>query len=300
MGSDESTGDAGAGATRPLASEEEVRRLRRQLREAETELQEREKELACLFAVAQALRRVDEDRDGALQNVVDALPGAFRWPRRMAARLQVGADSFRTAGHRPSPWRLTHPLQLQGTSLGLLEVCFVREPPPWQDAPDTDPAPFLPQEKRLLGEVADRVASALCQRELEVGPSRPDRPPTVLVVDDTPPVREVARRSLDRAGYSTLVADNGKDALEMITSGAHTIDLVVSDVVMPQMGGATLLARLAELQPALPVILTSGHSDGELPAEVRNRAAAFLEKPFGPRELVRLVRDTLAARSKSS
>ena len=541
-----------------------LRRLQRQLREREAELARRTDQLDCLMEVDRALTQVHQDRDEALRAVVDSLPSGFRWPERMAARLEVSDATFRTSQHSPSPWRLTRTLEWGDVRVGVVEVCFVREPPPWHDAPDTDAAPFSDEEERFMDAVAHRLACALyalarkerepidleahlrrsqqmeavgrlaggvahdfnnlltvigsraqmilddlqptshlreevtqIQREVrrasrltrqllhfgrkrpnsmsrvdlartvaslepllrglipsrvelhfelardstpiladgsqveqvvlnlalnaadavsdegqitfsvdlyEVAPrearaldwplepggyvrltvedtgegmepevrerifepffttkdeeegtglglstvdavvrqggggivveSRPghgatfqvlwplagedepfapeapegkaDEAPvskgpagsaTVLLVDDTPEVLEVARRSLDRAGYTALVANNGSDALELISSDAHGVDLVVSDVVMPRMGGAKLLERLAELHPTLPVILTSGHSDRELPAEIRGRAAAFLEKPFGSRELVQVVRETLEARS---
>jgi two-component system, cell cycle sensor histidine kinase and response regulator CckA len=116
---------------------------------------------------------------------------------------------------------------------------------------------------------------------------------TVLLVDDTPSVLDVARRVLERAGYSALVADNGQRALDLMSAHGHEIDIVVSDVVMPHMGGARLLDRLMAIRPGLPVILISGHSDRELPPDARDRASAFLPKPFGPRELVEIIRSTL-------
>lgn len=116
---------------------------------------------------------------------------------------------------------------------------------------------------------------------------------TVLVVDDTPAILRVARRSLERAGYRTLLAGNGKEALQIMAENHDQVDVVVSDVVMPQLGGAKLIDHLRRSKPDLPIILTSGHSDRELSEEVRNRASGFLAKPFGPAELVDAVREAL-------
>jgi DNA-binding NtrC family response regulator len=100
----------------------------------------------------------------------------------------------------------------------------------------------------------------------------------VLLVDDQPEVRRVVRRNLVKAGYVVVEAWNGRIAFELARQS--TFDLVISDVRMPDMDGLDLLAALHELDPDLPVVLTSG-SPGP-PSVVQTRmlgAFAFLEKP---------------------
>jgi DNA-binding NtrC family response regulator len=100
----------------------------------------------------------------------------------------------------------------------------------------------------------------------------------VLLVDDQPEVRRVVRRNLTKAGYVVVEAWNGRVAIEL--AHASSFDLVISDVRMPDIDGLDLLAALHELDPNLPVVLTSG-SPGP-PSVVQTRmmgAFAFLEKP---------------------
>lgn len=126
------------------------------------------------------------------------------------------------------------------------------------------------------------------------GPERAEGsgPAMILVADDTPAVLRVIRRTLEQAGYGVLSATDGREALDLI-AGGQSIDLVVSDLVMPHVGGAALMDRLAEVRPDLPVVLTSGRSNEELATAVRSRAAGYLAKPFGPAELLQVVRETL-------
>ncbi|TVP54890.1 MAG: PAS domain-containing sensor histidine kinase [Gemmatimonadales bacterium] len=118
---------------------------------------------------------------------------------------------------------------------------------------------------------------------------------TVLVVDDGPAVRKVIRRTLERSGYHVLTAENGTDAIALQEEHAGRIRLVICDVVMPQMGGIELLTHLEETSPGLPVVLTSGYPDREMGDGIRSRASGFLQKPFGPGDLVRLVEEILDA-----
>lgn len=97
----------------------------------------------------------------------------------------------------------------------------------------------------------------------------------ILVVDDAEPVREVTARMLETAGHRVEQAKDGAQALEMVQARAY--DLVLSDVVMPGMGGLALLHAVAKLRPDTVVVLTSGYPEG---ADVGNAKACFLPKPF--------------------
>jgi CheY-like chemotaxis protein len=111
----------------------------------------------------------------------------------------------------------------------------------------------------------------------------------VLVVEDEPLVREVATSTLARQGYNMLVAGNGLDALRIVDQYAlGDISPVVTDVVMPLMGGKELAERLAECHPAIRVILTSGYTDDQyFQTEVLGVRPAFVNRPFKPAELAR-------------
>ncbi|TVP44722.1 MAG: PAS domain-containing sensor histidine kinase [Gemmatimonadales bacterium] len=116
---------------------------------------------------------------------------------------------------------------------------------------------------------------------------------TVLVVDDDPGFRGVVQRTLERAGYRVLAATNGREAVDILAEHPGDIQLVLSDVVMPLMGGSDLLKHLGEASPGIPVILATGYADREISEDVRRRASAFLRKPFGARDLLRVVEEAL-------
>jgi CheY-like chemotaxis protein len=120
----------------------------------------------------------------------------------------------------------------------------------------------------------------------DLAPPSP-RPRNVLVVDDELAVRETARRVLERRGVGVLVAADGREALRTIAQHAVQIGAVVIDLAMPRMGGTELVAELRQQNPALRVLLMSGHPpDAEAAAaQVDVTDAPFLQKPFDAREL---------------
>ncbi|CAN5748613.1 PAS domain-containing hybrid sensor histidine kinase/response regulator [soil metagenome] len=145
------------------------------------------------------------------------------------------------------------------------------------------------------GQTAGTTGKAAAIGSAPSGARRESGIATILVVDDDLAVRSVVRRTLERAGYVVLVATNGREAAGMMAEQANDIRIVLSDVVMPLMGGSDLLEHLGETRPDVPVVLTSGHPDRELSEKTRRRAAGFLRKPFGQGELLRVVREALDA-----
>jgi two-component system cell cycle sensor histidine kinase/response regulator CckA len=124
--------------------------------------------------------------------------------------------------------------------------------------------------------------------------------PTVLVVDDEGPVRELTARMLREAGYDTMLAVDGLDAWRQLRREATKVDAIVSDVVMPHMTGTELLARVQAYRPELPVILMSGYSADDLRARGLEQAPVpLLTKPFTHDELVAGVARLLRGPSKS-
>jgi len=129
----------------------------------------------------------------------------------------------------------------------------------------------------------------------EPAAAAPARPgvETILLVEDDGPIRDVARRVLAGAGYHVLEAGTPGDALQIALHGPSRIDLLVSDVILPEMNGWALSQEVRRARPGLPALFTSGYAaqpSGEplLPAGV-----PFLPKPFGPEELLRAVREVL-------
>ena len=118
---------------------------------------------------------------------------------------------------------------------------------------------------------------------------------TVLVVDDENDIRSLLCEVLANKGYSVLSATNGRDALRLVREHAEPIDLVITDIVMPQMGGRELAEALRELQPHTKIIYMSGYADGTGDvAALLSHGRAFIEKPFTPDALLHKVRDVLA------
>jgi nitrogen-specific signal transduction histidine kinase/CheY-like chemotaxis protein len=116
----------------------------------------------------------------------------------------------------------------------------------------------------------------------------------VLVVEDEAQVRTIAARSLSEAGYRVLVAENGEQALELLSRNGDRPALALVDVVMPGMSGSELAVEIGRLAPGVPVLFTSGYTDGEiLRRGLLEPGAAFLAKPFSPEALVRAVRGRL-------
>jgi two-component system cell cycle sensor histidine kinase/response regulator CckA len=115
----------------------------------------------------------------------------------------------------------------------------------------------------------------------------------VLVVDDEEPVRQVVAEMLAEHGYDVESATTPEDAIRMVEQGLRP-DVLVTDVVMPKLGGPALAARLVELHPDLRVVLISGYTEhGLLAAEALSRSALFLRKPFTAEQLASAVRVAL-------
>ena len=119
---------------------------------------------------------------------------------------------------------------------------------------------------------------------------------TVLVAEDEDGVRELLRKVLTEFGYTVLTARHGRDALMVAGDRSDAIDLLVTDVVMPEMSGRELAETLRDRQPDLKVLYISGYTDDEVVQRgVSGREVAFLRKPFASEELVRRVRGVLDA-----
>jgi PAS domain S-box-containing protein len=127
-------------------------------------------------------------------------------------------------------------------------------------------------------------------------PPRPAGRETVLVVDDEPAIRTLARRILTDAGFVVLSAAGGTEALEVFEGSAGDIDLLLTDVLMPGTSGRQLALDLARLRPGLRVVFMSGYSEDVLSHQGdRELGIRFLPKPFEAVQLVRKVREVLDA-----
>jgi PAS domain S-box-containing protein len=121
--------------------------------------------------------------------------------------------------------------------------------------------------------------------------ARPGARRTVLVAEDEESVRRLVRAVLEREGWCVLECENGMEALAAFESAEPPVDVLLTDVVMPQMGGRELAAKLLALKPSLRVIFMSGFvDDGELLEGFNDRTTPFLQKPFDIAELTSTVR----------
>jgi DNA-binding NtrC family response regulator len=128
--------------------------------------------------------------------------------------------------------------------------------------------------------------------------TKPDIP-TILVVDDDESILEVLEARLLSAGLSPLLADRAETALEMLAD--EPVDLIISDVKMPGMGGRGLLREVMENWPHIPIIMLTAH--GTIPdavGSIQDGAADYLTKPFDGKELVRRVRARLEAKAETA
>jgi CheY-like chemotaxis protein len=117
---------------------------------------------------------------------------------------------------------------------------------------------------------------------------------TVLLVEDEDLVRSLAQRVLEGKGYRVFTAPCGAEALELFPTLPARVDLVVTDVVMPGIGGRELAERLRERQPGLRILFMSGYTADEILRQgIEAEAVWFIEKPFTPDALARKVREIL-------
>jgi len=118
---------------------------------------------------------------------------------------------------------------------------------------------------------------------------------TIFIVEDEPVLREMARDILENCGYKILEASSGKDALGVWKQHTDRIDLLLTDMVMPEgVSGVELAERLLTSQPHLKIIFTSGYTANEVSPEVLVRTNAhFLQKPYTHNDLAKAVRDSL-------
>ena len=143
---------------------------------------------------------------------------------------------------------------------------------------------YLPE----VDEAADRV-------RLRVEAAPVGGPETVLLVEDEAPVRKLARIALEKLGYTVLEAANAATAQSIATAHSGPIQLLLTDVVMPDMGGADLAARIQEARPETRVLFMSGYTDDAIVRhKVLERGTRFLQKPFTPASLAAKVREALA------
>src|SRR5438094_7153667 len=232
-------------------------------------------------------RNVDLDASYTLEHSL-VKPGPY--VQLTVSDSGIGMDE-ETQAHAFEPFFTTKP-RGQGTGLGLAMVYgtvkqsggFI-----WVYSEPGHGATF----KIYLPRVDAPVESA-------APPAPVERPPrgseTVLLAEDEPAVRAIARQALERQGYTVLAAPSGADALALAAQHGATIHLLLTDVVMPGMSGRDLADRLTAQRPGIRVLYISGYTDNAIVRHgMLEPGLAYLQKPFRPDALVRKVREVLDA-----
>jgi CheY-like chemotaxis protein len=140
-------------------------------------------------------------------------------------------------------------------------------------------------------------AAAAVAAETQV-PAAANRPPQgserLLLIDDEEALRKAVSRSLSRLGYTVDVAENGVHGARMVQEAPEAYDLVILDMMMPEMGGAENFQLIRRIRPDMKVLLCSGYSaDADRNDLLKTGAAGFLEKPFDTSDLALSVRGVL-------
>ena len=145
---------------------------------------------------------------------------------------------------------------------------------------------FLPVHKTARGETGRRIEKAQEKPQDTWGTG------TILLVEDEDMVRAVAERALTRQGYTVETASDGEEALEIFAQG-RAYDLIVSDVVMPNMDGPAMARELRKKRPDLPILFMSGYAEEQLRQSIDLDNVAFLPKPFSVQQIAEAVGDVL-------
>lgn len=106
------------------------------------------------------------------------------------------------------------------------------------------------------------------------------KPPVILLVEDESMVREITGQVLSHAGYSVLESSNANEALQIASSHDGPIDLLLTDIVMPEMNGADLAQRMLTRQPDLITIFMSGYAEHDVLRKAKLSSAVHIQKPF--------------------
>jgi two-component system cell cycle sensor histidine kinase/response regulator CckA len=117
---------------------------------------------------------------------------------------------------------------------------------------------------------------------------------TLLIVENEPAIRNLLQVALRRNGYTVLAAESGREALGLVRNHDGVIDLLITDVMMPDMDGPELVRQLSTIRPDTRTLFMSGYMDDTLGERgILSSNANFIQKPFSPRTIAQKVRDIL-------
>ncbi len=242
-------------------------------------------------------------------NAVDAMPdgGRLEIRTRVGPRDEAGRETAvlevadtGTGMEPPTLERLFEPFFTtkppgRGTGLGLAtSYAIVHEAGGRIDVTSTpgDGSTFRVTLPQADGNAADRARRSTPVRGIDVAGGHE----RILLAEDEPAIRSALSRILRAAGYDVLEAGNGGEALRLADAESRPIHLLLSDVMMPGIGGKELVQRLAVSRPEVRVVLMSGYTDDAALRAAEGAARyAFLQKPFTAREVLLAVRTAIDA-----
>ncbi len=108
---------------------------------------------------------------------------------------------------------------------------------------------------------------------------------TILLVDDEEMVLDIGVQMLSRLGYSVIQAESGTEAIGIFQKDSETIDIVILDIVMPDLDGGETVAAIREINPDVKIVLSSGFGRDGKTNEILERCNGFIQKPFSMKEL---------------
>lgn len=197
-------------------------------------LQERAKELNCLYEVEQALNRPDLPLEEAFSKVVEAIPPGWQYPDICAARIEYGGRGFSSADFRTTEWELCADITVQEEAVGRIRVCYLEE------RPREDSGPFLREEERLVSTIAERLGHAILYHQLHSMHRQWEDASRRAVTETEAAWREPMRllRRTDRALYLRIARKMVNHLAWMGLEGAHDLLQISTQEAEEQIDGS--------------------------------------------------------------
>lgn len=216
---------------------------------------------------------------------VEATPGQY--VQLTVTDTGLGMDS-ETLTHIFEPFYTTKGAG-EGTGLGLAMVHGIVKQHGGHITCHSEPGHGTTFRIYFPAEVADEEAEQAKVMPMPRGGSE-----TILLVDDEEYIRELGSRILQKAGYKVIMASNGREALDVYRTKRDQVELVVLDLIMPEMGGGQCLEGLLSLDPSVRVVIASGYSANGLTKDALLAGAkGFVNKPYNIRQMMATIREVL-------
>jgi PAS domain S-box-containing protein len=189
------------------------------------------------------------------------------------------------------PFFTTRPVG-EGTGLGMAMVYGLTKQQ--QGFVHVDSEPGSGTSVRLAFPVVEEPATAMTAEHQVPAESAAGGKEAILFVDDEEALRRVGRRVLESHGFTVVTAEDGVDALSKLESEEHEFDLIITDLMMPNMGGIEFCSAVQSRGIEIPIVLASGHTDCSIPAQItRESRVSFIRKPWHVSEMLTVVRKAL-------